>query len=87
LGASVGDIMRLIMASAAAMTVIGVAVGLVGAGVLSRSMTTLLFGVQPLDPVTFLAAAAVLLVTAAVATAAPALRAARVDPIVTLRNE
>jgi putative ABC transport system permease protein len=87
LGASVGDIMRLIMASAAVMTVIGVAVGLVGAGVLSRSMTTLLFGVQPLDPVTFLAAAAVLLVTAAVATAAPALRAARVDPTVTLRNE
>jgi putative ABC transport system permease protein len=87
LGASVSDVMRPVLKSAARMTVIGAAVGLVGAAVLSRSIATLLFGVQPLDPVTFGAAAVVLLITAAVATAAPALRAARVDPIVTLRTE
>jgi putative ABC transport system permease protein len=87
LGASVPDIMRLVLTSAARLTILGAAVGLAVAGVLSRSIATLLFGVQPLDPTTFGAAAAVLLLTAAVATAAPALRAARVDPIVTLRNE
>ena len=87
LGASVPDVMRLVLKSAARMTAIGAAVGLVCAGVLSRSIAALLFGVPPLDPVTFAAAAAVLVLTAAVATIAPALRAARVDPIVTLRNE
>ena len=54
---------------------------------LHGSIAALLFGVTPLDPVTFGAAAVVLVLTAAVATIAPALRAARVDPIVTLRNE
>jgi putative ABC transport system permease protein len=87
LGASVPDVMRLVVKSAARMTAIGAAAGLVCAGVLSRSLAALLFGVTPLDPVTFGAAAAVLVLTAAVATIAPALRAARVDPIVTLRNE
>jgi putative ABC transport system permease protein len=87
LGASVPDVMRLVLTSAVRMTAIGAAIGLVCAGVLSRSIATLLFGVPPLDPVTFGAAATVLLVTAAVAAAAPALRAARIDPIVTLRNE
>jgi putative ABC transport system permease protein len=87
LGASVSDVLRLVLAGAARTTVAGLAIGLVGAGLLSRSIGTLLFGVPPLDPVAFVGAAAVLLVTAVVATTIPALRAARVNPIVALRNE
>jgi putative ABC transport system permease protein len=87
LGASVADVMRLVFTSAARTTAIGTAVGLAGAALVSRSIATLLFDVKPLDPITFAAAAAVLVVTAAIATAAPALRAARVDPVVTFRTE
>ena len=64
----------------------GALVGLALSAALSRSIATFLFGVQPLDPVTFAAVAAVLGLTAALATVAPALRAARVDPVVTFRN-
>ena len=55
--------------------------------VVRRSCATLLFGVEPADPVTFASVVAVLTVTAAIATAAPALRAVRVDSAVTFRNE
>ena len=87
LGASVSDVMRLVAASAARTTLVGAAIGLVAAGLVSRTIATLLFDVTPVDPVSFAAAATVLLVTAAIATASPALRAARTDPIVTFRNE
>jgi len=87
LGASVSDVMRLVVTSAARVTVVGVAVGLIGAAIVSRWIATLLFGVEPLDPMTFVVASVVLTVTAAIATAAPALRASRVDPVVTFRSE
>jgi len=57
------------------------------AAALGRTISTFLYGVQPLDPVTFVSVAAVLTSTAAAATAAPAWRAARVDPVVACRNE
>ena len=56
-------------------------------GVLGRLLTTMLFGVQPLDPVTFASVTIVLALTAAVSIAGPAWRAARVDPAVALRGE
>jgi ABC-type lipoprotein release transport system permease subunit len=55
--------------------------------VLGQSVTTLLFAVKPLDPVTFAAAAGLIALTAAAATIGPAWRASRVDPVVTFRND
>ncbi len=63
------------------------AIGLVAAAGLSRSISTFLFGVPPLDPITFALVPVVLIVTAAIAVAAPAWRAARVDPVVAFRAE
>jgi ABC-type antimicrobial peptide transport system permease subunit len=62
------------------------AVGLIGAGLLTRLIQTLLFGISPLDPVTYATAPAVLLGVALVAGLVPALRAARTDPAVVLRD-
>jgi ABC-type lipoprotein release transport system permease subunit len=55
--------------------------------VLGRLLATLLFGVQPLDSVTFVAVLIVLAVTAAISTAAPAWRATHIDPVVALRDQ
>jgi len=60
---------------------------LVLAVVLGRLLATVLFGVQPLDPLTFLSVTIVLAIAAVVATAAPAWRAARIDPAVALRSQ
>jgi putative ABC transport system permease protein len=65
----------------------GVVLGLAGAAILVRYLATLLFGVQPIDPVTFLATPAILGVVALAAALAPAIRASRVDPAVALRDE
>ena len=87
LGASAGGVLRLVIASAGGVIGIGIAIGLIAAGLLSRSISTFLFGVQPLDPTTFLLVPLVLLVTAALAVAVPAIRATRVDPAVAFRAE
>jgi putative ABC transport system permease protein len=58
-----------------------------GAAALTRTMATLLFGVGPLDPLTFVAAAGVLGAVALIACYLPARRAARVDPVVALAEE
>ena len=64
-----------------------VAIGLLLSAALSRLLSTLLFGVKPLDPATFALVSLLLLIGAAVSTAAPALRAARIEPAVALRDE
>ena len=66
---------------------IGIVAGLAGAAVVTRVMSSLLFGVSAIDAVTFLMVPAVLAAVAFAATAIPALRATRVDPIVALRDE
>jgi putative ABC transport system permease protein len=86
-GASFADVLRLVFGSAARLTAIGLAIGLLAAGVLSRWLTTLVYPVAPLDPMTFSVVPLVLIVTAAMAAAAPAWRAAHVDPVVTFRSE
>jgi putative ABC transport system permease protein len=87
LGAGVRDVMQIVAISAARTTLAGGVVGLLGAAFLSRSLATLLFNVRPLDPTAFGLALLVLIATAALATVVPALRAARVDPLVTFRND
>ena len=86
-GARPADLLGLVLGEGLRVTGAGVAIGLVGAALATRSLTTLLYGIQPLDPVTFLGAPAVLGLTALVACAAPAIRAARVEGAVALRQE
>ena len=87
LGASVADVLRLVVGSAVRLIAAGAAIGLALAAILGRLLVTVLFGVQPLDPLTFASVTILLALTAAVATAAPAWRAARIDPAVALRSE
>jgi putative ABC transport system permease protein len=87
LGASAASVLRLVISSASVVIGSGVAIGLVLAALVSRSIAAFLFGIQPLDPMTFVVVPVVLIATAAIAVAAPAWRAARVDPVVAFRNE
>jgi putative ABC transport system permease protein len=87
LGASTGDILRLVLAGCMKIAAGGALAGLVAAAVLTRTLSALLFGVTPLDPLTFAAAPAILVLTALAAGAVPAMRAASTDPAVTLRQE
>jgi predicted permease len=87
LGASAGRVLGLVVGRGMALTGLAVALGLAGAAGLSRLLTSLLFGVRPLDPLTFAAAAAVLAAAALVACWLPARRAARMDPVVALAEE
>jgi putative ABC transport system permease protein len=87
LGAQVSDVMKLVFRSGMGLALIGVAVGLGGAFLLTRLMRSLLFAVKPTDLVTFGIVSICLLVTALIACYLPARRAARVDPLVALRYE
>jgi len=87
LGASAASVMRLILGSAARVVAIGGVIGLAAAAVLVRTISTFLFGVEPLDPMTFGSVSVILALTAALATAAPAWRATRVDPVEAFRAE
>jgi ABC-type antimicrobial peptide transport system permease subunit len=87
LGAGRGDILRLVMGKSLRLIVCGTVVGLVGAGAVSRVLASLLFGVGPRDPITFVLVALLLIVVALLATLIPARSASRVDPIVALRCE
>jgi ABC-type transport system, involved in lipoprotein release, permease component len=62
-------------------------IGIIGAFALTRVMQTMLFNVNPTDPVTFLEVSLVLMVVASLAGYFPALRATRVDPLIALRYE
>jgi putative ABC transport system permease protein len=87
LGASAGDVLRIVLTSAARVIGAGAIIGLALAGLLAQSIAAFLFGVAPVDPLTFGLAVGVLGITAAVASAVPALRAARIDPVVAFRSE
>jgi predicted permease len=87
LGASRGDILALVVRQGMRLTGLGVAIGLGGAAAASHALITLLFGVSPLDPVTYLGVIALAAGVAAMACWVPAWRAARVDPSITLRAE
>jgi ABC-type antimicrobial peptide transport system permease subunit len=70
-----------------ALSAVGAVVGIVAAAALARLMSSLLFGVSPLDPAAYVAALLVIVLAAALATYLPARRAAQPDPIETLRAE
>jgi putative ABC transport system permease protein len=87
LGASTGNVLRLVLGQSMRTAGIGVALGLIGSFVLMRFMRSMLFEVSSADPLTFAAVALVLLGVAMLASYLPARRATRVDPIVALRYE
>jgi putative ABC transport system permease protein len=87
LGATAASLLRLVMGGAARVVAIGGVIGLVAAALLARTISTFLFGVEPFDPTTFGVVGLILALTAAIATAAPAWRATRVDPVEAFRAE
>jgi len=87
IGASAGQIAGLILQQGLWKGGIGVVLGLVGAALLSRFITTLLFNVRPTDPAVYGAVSFVLIAVALVASYLPARRASRIDPLIALRDE
>lgn len=87
IGATHGQIVAMILKQGLWKSGVGVVIGLIGAAILSRYMTTLLFDVKPTDPVVYLSVAAVLVAVALLASYLPARRAARIEPLVALRDE
>jgi putative ABC transport system permease protein len=86
-GAAPGAVARTVLREGFVLTAVGLAIGLPAAFVLARTLGSLMFGVSPADPFTFAATTAFFLVIGLAAGAVPALRAARVDPVVALRAE
>jgi putative ABC transport system permease protein len=87
LGAERVDVLRLVLKEGIVMAAAGVAIGLAAAALLSKLMTTLLFGVASRDPLTFTVGGGLLLTVALCASLIPALRATRVEPVTALRME
>jgi predicted permease len=87
LGAQLTSVRRMILGQTLKLTLIGVGLGLAGAFVVARFLSSLVFGVGTYDPVTFFSVALLLIVVALAASYIPARRAMRVDPIVALRYE
>jgi ABC-type antimicrobial peptide transport system permease subunit len=87
LGAQQAGVLRWIVGQGMLVAAAGIGIGLAGAFALSRLLASLLFGIQPRDPLTFTSVAVVLTAVAFAACLVPAIRASRVDPIVALRDE
>ena len=87
LGAQPTDVLQWILRRGLAMAIAGAAIGLAVSAAVTRYMQDLLFGVKPLDALTLAVVSATLLVVSVIASAAPALRAARLDPMEALRDQ
>ena len=87
LGATVSDVLRMVVIEGMKPTLIGVAIGGATALAMGRLVASLIFQVKPTDPATFVAVAALLAFIALLACIIPAYRASRVDPVIALRNE
>jgi predicted permease len=87
LGASATDVLGMVIRQGVLLTLLGVAIGLAAAPAVTRLISSMIFGVTPYDPLTFVAVAAILVIVALAACYIPAQRAMRVDPLVALRHE
>ncbi|MBA3257660.1 MAG: ABC transporter permease [Pyrinomonadaceae bacterium] len=87
LGARLRDVLMLVVGNGVKLMAIGVGIGLAGAFLLTRALTSLLNGISPTDPVTFIFVSVLLVTVALLATYIPARRATKVDPLVALRYE
>ncbi|MBX3280238.1 MAG: ABC transporter permease [Acidobacteria bacterium] len=87
LGAQVRDVLRLIVTQGVRVTVLGLALGLLGAFALTRLLASLLLGIGATDPLTFIGVGSVLMSAALLACYLPARRATKVDPMIALRTE
>jgi ABC-type antimicrobial peptide transport system permease subunit len=86
LGATRGQVLALILRDAGSMTLLGIGSGVAGALVVTRSMTTMLFGVSAANPLVYLSMSLLLSAVALVAVAVPSSRATRIDPLSALRD-
>jgi putative ABC transport system permease protein len=87
LGANRAAVLRMVIRQGITLTLIGLAIGVVATPGITRLVSSMIFGVTPYDPATFIAVAAILILVAAAACYVPARRAMRVDPMVALRHE
>ena len=87
LGATAGSVFTMVLNQALRLVLIGVAAGMIVAGALTRVLRTLLFETEPLDPVTFVSTAVVLMLVATFASYVPARRGTRIAPTEALRSE
>jgi putative ABC transport system permease protein len=87
LGAQIADVLKLVLRRAMLLAVVGIVLGVAGAALVTRYLSSLLFGVQPIDAITFAAVGLGLVLVALVASLIPARRATRVDPLTALRYE
>jgi ABC-type antimicrobial peptide transport system permease subunit len=87
LGARPAEVMRMVLRQGLTLAAVGAALGLTGALLAARLLSKLLFEVAPTDPLTFGVSVALLIVVAAVACYLPSRRAARIDPILALRQD
>ena len=85
LGAQIVDVLKLVVRRAMLLAVIGIGIGVAGAVAITRYMAALLFGVKPIDVITFIGVAVVLAIVVLVACLVPARRAAKIDPLEALR--
>ena len=87
LGAQLGDVLRLVLSHGLKLTIMGAAIGLFGAYLATRAITSVLYGVSATDPLTFGVVSVLLIGVALIACYVPARRATKVEPLVALRNE
>lgn len=87
LGAQRTHVLGLILRQSLTLTMIGIALGLAGASVVTRSLQAMLFGLTPVDPGTFIGVAVLFMVVATVAASVPARRATRIDPLIAMRTD
>ena len=87
LGAQLRDVLKLVLTQAVILTIIGVAIGFVGAFLVTRLLGSLLYGVSATDPITFGGISLLLVLVALIACYIPARKATKVDPLVALRTD
>jgi ABC-type antimicrobial peptide transport system permease subunit len=87
LGAGPAEVLCMILGTGMRLAIVGIVIGIVGAGILCRALYDFLVGVKPIDPATYIVVSTILLGVALFSAWAPARRATRVDPMVALRAE